>query len=133
MSSEFCVVLTTVATRDEANKLARQLVEQQLAACVQMMPINSVYSWEGAIQQDDEVLLLIKTASARYAGVEAFLLAKPAGYVLELRTKAVAILIGGHYQRSKQEDRNNGEEPNKSVTGHNCTQAGRKVDRLSCA
>jgi periplasmic divalent cation tolerance protein len=75
MSSEFCVVLTTVATRDEANKLARQLVEQQLAACVQMMPINSVYPWEGAIQQDDEVLLLIKTASARYAGVEAFLLA----------------------------------------------------------
>ena len=48
MSSEFCVVMTTVATQDEAGKLARQLVEQQLAACVQMMPINSVYTWEGA-------------------------------------------------------------------------------------
>ena len=84
MSSEFCVVLTTVTTRDEANKLARQLVEQQLAACVQMMPINSVYSWEGAIQQDDEVLLLIKTASARYAGVEAFLLANHSYSVPEI-------------------------------------------------
>ena len=84
MSSEFCVVLTTVATRDEADKLARQLVEQQLAACVQMMPINSVYSWEGAIQQDDEVLLLIKTASARYAGVEAFLLANHSYSVPEI-------------------------------------------------
>ena len=78
------MVLTTVATRDEANKLARQLVEQQLAACVQMMPINSVYSWEGAIQQDDEVLLLIKTASARYAGVEAFLLANHSYSVPEI-------------------------------------------------
>ncbi len=84
MSSEFCVVLTTVATRDEAEKLARQLVEQQLAACVQMMPINSVYQWEGAVQQDDEVLLLIKTASTRYAGVEAFLLAHHSYSVPEL-------------------------------------------------
>lgn len=84
MSGEFCVVLTTVATQGEAGKLARQLVEQQLAACVQMMPINSVYTWEGAIQQDAEVLLLIKTSSQRYAEVESFLLANHSYSVPEI-------------------------------------------------
>lgn len=84
MSSEFCVVLTTVATQDEASHLACQLVEQQLAACVQMMPVNSVYSWEGAIQQDAEVLLLIKTSSQRYTNVESFILANHSYSVPEI-------------------------------------------------
>ncbi len=84
MGSEFCVVLTTTPNQQEASHLAQQLVEQKLAACVQMMPINSVYSWEGAIQQEAEVLLLIKTSSQCYAGLEAFILANHSYSVPEI-------------------------------------------------
>jgi periplasmic divalent cation tolerance protein len=84
MSSEFCVVMTTTPNQQEANNLAQKLVEQQLAACVQMMPVNSVYTWEGAMQQETEVLLLIKTATQRYGGVEAFLLANHSYSVPEI-------------------------------------------------
>lgn len=71
MATGFCMILTTAPDQQEASALARKLVEQQLAACVQLLPVSSVYSWEGAIQQEAEVLLLIKTHSDRYADVEA--------------------------------------------------------------
>jgi len=73
--SEFCVVITTTPNQQEATSLAQKLVEQQLAACVQMMPINSVYRWEGAIQNEPEVLLLIKTRAALYGELESFITA----------------------------------------------------------
>ena len=48
--------------RDVAQRLARELVERRLAACVQVLPgIASTYRWEGAIEQADEALLLAKT------------------------------------------------------------------------
>ena len=48
--------------RDVADSLARALVEQRLAACVQVLPgVASTYRWEGAIEHADEVLLLAKT------------------------------------------------------------------------
>lgn len=71
MEHDIAVVLTTAPNEDEARALARLLVEQQLAACVQLLPIHSVYQWEGAIQQEPEVLLLAKTRRSRYAEVEA--------------------------------------------------------------
>lgn len=58
-------VHTTVADRAQADRLARMLVEQKLAACVQSLPITSTYRWEGAIEQDSEILLLIKTTAGR--------------------------------------------------------------------
>ena len=60
------VVLTTVGANFEASELAHFLVEQRLAACVNILPrIHSVYRWEGAVETDDEQLLLIKTTSER--------------------------------------------------------------------
>ena len=57
------LVLSTCATLDEAKKIAKTLVEERLAACVNIMPqIFSIYEWEG-LQEDSEVLLLIKTRS----------------------------------------------------------------------
>lgn len=58
--------LTTVATREQARTLARSLVEQRLAACVQIEAIESVYRWDGALQQDGEFRLLIKTEAGRW-------------------------------------------------------------------
>jgi len=56
------IVLTTCGSEDEARKIARLLVEERLAACVQVMPgVRSVYRWKNAIQEDNELLLLIKS------------------------------------------------------------------------
>lgn len=54
-----------------ADRLARMLVEERLAACVQAVPgVRSTYRWEGAIEQANEALLLIKTTVERYAALE---------------------------------------------------------------
>jgi periplasmic divalent cation tolerance protein len=62
------VVLTTVGLKEAAEKLALQLVERRLAACVNIVgPIRSVYRWKHKVQNEAEYLLLIKT-TAQHAG-----------------------------------------------------------------
>ena len=68
--SDFFTVITTAGSIDEANKIATELVSRKLAACVQSMPITSCYSWEGKINNDPEILLLIKTTSDRFTQVK---------------------------------------------------------------
>lgn len=67
-------VLTTTSGRNEAQAIARTLVDKRLAACVQMSAIESCYRWDGETQIDKEVRLLIKTTRDRYADVEAAIL-----------------------------------------------------------
>ncbi len=65
------LVLSTCPDRDTAERLARMLVGRRLAACVNIVPgLISVYRWQGAVQRDDEHLLLIKTNSERYSALE---------------------------------------------------------------
>lgn len=60
------LVLTTIGGDADARPLARLLVEQRLAACVNILPgVTSLYRWEGAVSEDSEQLLVIKTAEAR--------------------------------------------------------------------
>lgn len=71
MSSETLVVLCTLPDQESAARIAGTLVEEQLAACVNIVPgLVSIYRWEGAVQQDNEVLLLIKTIAAVYPQLE---------------------------------------------------------------
>ena len=63
-------VVTTVANREDAHRLARTLVERKLAACAQISEIESVYHWKGAVQQEPELRILFKTTDERYALVE---------------------------------------------------------------
>lgn len=59
------VALSTAATMDEAKEIARHLVEQRLAACVNLVPnMFSIYRWKGDVCEDSEVLLVIKTRRA---------------------------------------------------------------------
>jgi periplasmic divalent cation tolerance protein len=70
--TEFIQVLTTTDTRPRAEAVARALIEQRLAACVQMIgPVTSIFRWEGRIDTAEEWLCLAKTRSERYAEVEA--------------------------------------------------------------
>lgn len=55
------VVLVTASSADEARQLARGLLENRLAACVNVVPVASLFRWEGAIQQEAEALMIIKT------------------------------------------------------------------------
>ena len=59
------VVFSTCASAEEAQRVARALVEKRLAACVNVIPgIRSVYRWKDAVEDEEEVLLLIKTSRA---------------------------------------------------------------------
>jgi periplasmic divalent cation tolerance protein len=61
------LVLSTCGSIDEARKLARALVEKQLAACVNIVPqIESVYYWKGKVETSTEYLLLIKTTAGAF-------------------------------------------------------------------
>ncbi len=68
--------LTTVGTREQADTLAHDLVERGLAACVQLQAIESVYRWQGQVQQEPEWRLLIKSTQARWAELQAAILAQ---------------------------------------------------------
>lgn len=69
-ASQFVVVMTTTGSREEAEKVAGALVGERLAACVQLLPITSYFTWKGQLQHDDEVLLLVKTRTSLYPRVE---------------------------------------------------------------
>ena len=59
---DFAIILTTASAVEEGQAIANILVEKELAACVNIIPnISSVYRWEGQIQSETEVLLIIKT------------------------------------------------------------------------
>ena len=61
------LVLTTVASRDEARRIGRALVERLLAACVNIVPqVGSIYRWEGEIEEAEEWLLIIKTTARAF-------------------------------------------------------------------
>ena len=72
-SDQLLLVLTTVATRADADRLARMAVEQRLAACVHIEAIDSLYRWQGAVQAEPEFRLLFKTTAERYPALEAAL------------------------------------------------------------
>jgi periplasmic divalent cation tolerance protein len=71
MSPTYGLILTTIGSQSEAKALAEALVSDRLAACVQLIPVESVYRWEGAVQCEPEVQVVIKTDLALFDRVEA--------------------------------------------------------------
>jgi periplasmic divalent cation tolerance protein len=61
------VVLCTCSSREEGMRIAQALVEERLAACVNVLPgVASVYRWQGQVETAEEVLLVMKTAEQRF-------------------------------------------------------------------
>ena len=68
---EFIVVYVTAGSSTEGERLARALVEERLAACVnRIAPVHSFYRWEGKLEQSEEQLLIIKTERRLFAALE---------------------------------------------------------------
>ena len=69
------LVLTMLPTADAAVSLARTLVEEKLAACCNLIPaVRSIYRWEGKLQDENEVLVLLKTRSEHFERLKARIL-----------------------------------------------------------
>jgi periplasmic divalent cation tolerance protein len=65
------LLLTTAPDRAVAERIARELVDRGLAACVNLLPaVRSLYRWKGRVEEADEVLLLAKTTAARVPEIE---------------------------------------------------------------
>lgn len=80
------VVLVTTPTVEEGQSIARSLVTERLAACVNVVPgVRSLFFWEGQLQEETEALLVIKTCRERYAALQA--------RILELHTYSVPEIL----------------------------------------
>lgn len=74
---ETLIVLTNLPDRESAKKLAQHMIEQRLAACVNVLAeCTSLYRWQGKIEIAQEVPVLIKTSAERYAEVERAILSQ---------------------------------------------------------
>ena len=88
------VVLSAVGGADDAERIARSLVETGLAACVNLVPgVVSFYRWKGKLERDQEVLLVIKTTGERFADLKAALLAQ---HPYELPELVALPIAAGH-------------------------------------
>lgn len=71
--SSFCLVMTTTSSGQEAESLARHIVQARLAACAQVQAIKSFYVWKEQPCTENEWLLLIKTRTELYPALEEFI------------------------------------------------------------
>lgn len=68
-ASAFVAVVTTVGSRADAQRIARELVERRLVACAQISEIESVYRWDGRVAQEPEWRLLLKAPASMTSAV----------------------------------------------------------------
>jgi len=87
------VVLSTFPSEAVAVTVARALVDERLAACANLSPVRSIYRWQGAVQDDAEVLAVLKTTRARLAALTARLAAL---HPYEVPEAIVLPIDGGH-------------------------------------
>jgi molybdopterin synthase catalytic subunit len=67
----FGVVLVTAPSQEQAEAIAHSLIQSKLAACINLLPVQSIYTWQGEIHKDNEWQLLIKTDLAKFSLLEA--------------------------------------------------------------
>lgn len=70
MNNEYCIITTAFYSLEEANKFIKVVLENRLASCCQKSNINSTYWWNDQIQNNNEILIQIKTKKTLYKKVE---------------------------------------------------------------
>ncbi len=70
MSVMFSIVYITAGSMDEAKSIGRVLVEERLAACVNIFPITSIYRWKDNIEEAGEFVMLVKTVADKVKDIE---------------------------------------------------------------
>ena len=97
--SDVVVVLTTVPNREAGEAIARVLVDERLAACVNLLaPMTSIYRWQGAIERETERQLLIKTTRGRVPALQARLTALHPYEVPEFLVLSVADSSSAYFE-----------------------------------
>ena len=66
----FSIVYITAGDMEEARKIGRKLVEEQLVACVNLFPITSIFRWQGNIDEASEVAIIAKTKTGKVKDIE---------------------------------------------------------------
>jgi periplasmic divalent cation tolerance protein len=72
-SQRYCAVMTTCATKNDAERIAREILDRRLGACVQMLEIRSMYIWRGEVADEPEVLVVVKTRADMYDELESLI------------------------------------------------------------
>lgn len=70
---KYCIIITTCPDNKKAKKLALKMLKRKIAACVQLSPIQSYYTWEKKVCNDPEIRVLIKTKSNLFKAVKKFI------------------------------------------------------------
>ncbi len=97
------IVYVTCPAPAVANEISRTLVDEQLAACVNVVPgLQSVYRWQGQVEVDEELLLLIKTTAARFESLKARVLALHPDELPEILAVRAANGLDGYLQWVKE-------------------------------
>ena len=97
-NTDYVVVSTTVDGKSAAIKLAQRIIKQKLAACVQFMPINSIYQWKGKVESAKEYLVLSKTKGSLAKKLTAFIKKQHSYEVPEI---VVSPIVGGYNEYLK--------------------------------
>ena len=71
MATQYGIVLVTIGSQEEGEVMARTLLTEKLAACINIFPVQSLYTWQGEINSDREYQLIIKTDLACFDQLEA--------------------------------------------------------------
>ena len=64
MNSDYAMIISTCNSMESARQIAGILIDKRIAACIQMFPVESLYTWQGKVCEDNEITLLIKTKTA---------------------------------------------------------------------
>ena len=84
------VVLCTVGKAEDAEWIAREVVERRLAACVNVVPaITSIYRWRGEVEKNEEILLVMKTRSERFEALREAIVSMHSSEVPEVIALAI--------------------------------------------
>ncbi len=67
------IMVTTLPSRREASNIATMMVQKGFAACVSLFPVRSIYMWEGNLEDDDEVMLIVKTSEEKVSELKGWI------------------------------------------------------------